>query len=86
MGGTIQSQTLPLTLTRSLTLILTLTRQVRDVAISKRGQAALVEGTVMSRCNQFGISPLESSRRVNLRTMSVRARERIERRVDERHG
>ena len=90
MGGT--PQTLTLTLTLTLTVILTLTlflagtRQVRDVAMSKRGQAHKVEEKFMTRCNQDGMSPVQSEGRFNLRTMSARTKERLQMGVEERHG
>jgi len=71
-----------------LTVNLTLARtgQVRDVTMSKRGQAHKVEEKYIARCNQDGMTPVQSEHRVNLRTMSARSKERLEMRVEERHG
>ena len=40
----------------------------------------------ISPVNEFGLSPLTNERRVNLRTMSARQLQRLETKVDERHG
>jgi hypothetical protein len=40
----------------------------------------------LTRCNQDGITPVHSVGRLNLRTMSAGTKERLEMRVDERHG
>jgi len=61
-------------------------RQVRDVAMSKRGQAHKVEERYLTRCNQYGLSPVEKAGRLNLRTMSASTKQRLEKRVEERHG
>ena len=53
---------------------------------SKRGQATKVDEKWMSPCNQEGLSPFQNSARLNLKTLSVRQRERLEKKVDESHG
>jgi hypothetical protein len=53
---------------------------------SKRGAPQKVDEAFISRVNEFGISPLTSERRLNLRTMSARTKERLEKKVDEQHG
>ena len=70
----------------TITLTLACTRQVRDVTMSKRGQAHKVEEKFIARCNQDGMTPVQSEHRVNLRTMSATSKERLEMRVEERHG
>ncbi len=44
-----------------------------------------MEEKFIARCNQDGMTPVQSENRVNLRTMSARSRERLEKRVEERH-
>jgi hypothetical protein len=56
------------------------------VALSKRGQAHKVDEKWMSRCNQEGVSPVHNKSRINLRTMSAGQLQRLEEKVDERHG
>ena len=53
---------------------------------TKRGEPQKVDEAFISRVNEFGISPLTSERRLNLRTMSARAKDRLEKKVDEQHG
>ncbi len=54
--------------------------------LSKRGEPNKVDEAFISPVNEFGLSPLTNSRRVNLRTMSARQLQRLETKVDERHG
>ncbi len=54
--------------------------------LSKRDEPNKVDEAFLSRVSEFGISPLMNERRVNLRTMSARAKERLEMKVEERHG
>jgi hypothetical protein len=54
--------------------------------LSKRGKPNKVDEAFMSRCNSFGISPFENETRLNLRTVSGRTRERLEKSADERHS
>jgi hypothetical protein len=54
--------------------------------INKRGELNKVDKAFISPVNEFGLSPLTNARRVNLCTMSVRQLQRLETKVDERHG
>jgi hypothetical protein len=54
--------------------------------LTKRGEPQKVDETFIIRVNEFGISPLMNERRLNLRTISVRTRARLEKKVDEQHG
>ena len=54
--------------------------------LSKKGEPNKVDEAFLSRLSEFGISPLMNERRVNLRTMSSSAKERLENKVEERHG
>ena len=45
-----------------------------------------MEEKFIARCNQDGMTPVQSEHRVNLRTMSATSKERLEMRVEERHG
>ncbi len=40
----------------------------------------------MSRCTRFGMSPFGHEQRVNLRIVSARTRERLSKKVEEKHG
>jgi hypothetical protein len=52
----------------------------------KRGHPNKVDEAFMSRCNSFGMSPFGNEQRVNLRTVSARTRERLAKKVEEKHG
>ncbi len=54
--------------------------------MSKRGQAHKVEEKFLTRCSQDVMTPVHSVGRLNLRTMSAGTKERLEMRVEERHG
>ena len=54
--------------------------------LNKRGEPNKVDEAFISPVNEFGLSPLTNARRVNLRTMSARQLQRLETKVDERHG
>jgi hypothetical protein len=54
--------------------------------LNKRGVPNKVDEVFISPLNEFGLSPLTNARRVNLRTMSARQLQRLETKVDERHG
>jgi hypothetical protein len=54
--------------------------------MSKRGQAHKVEEKWMSLCKQDGVSPAQNKARVNLRTISAGQLQRLEEKVEERHG
>jgi hypothetical protein len=54
--------------------------------MSKRGQAHKVDEKFMSRCNQDGVSPVQNMARLNLRTMSARQLDRLQTKVEKRHG
>jgi hypothetical protein len=54
--------------------------------LSKRGEPNKVDEAFISPVNEFELSSLTNSRRVNLRTMSARQLQRLETKVDERHG
>jgi hypothetical protein len=54
--------------------------------LTKRGAPQKVDEAFISHVNEFGISPLTSERRLNLRTISARTKERLEKKVDEQHG
>jgi hypothetical protein len=56
------------------------------VTMSKRGQANKVNEKWMSPCNQEGLSPFQNSARLNMKTISARQRERLEKKADESHG
>ncbi len=59
---------------------------MRNTILSKRGEPNKVDEAFISPVNEFGLSPLTNARRVNLRTMSARQLDRLETKVDERHG
>ena len=54
--------------------------------LSKRGDPSKVDEAFMSRCNSFGMSPFGNEQRLNLRTVSARTRERLAKKVEEKHG
>jgi hypothetical protein len=54
--------------------------------MSKRGQANKVDEKWMSPCNKEGLSPFQNSARLNMKTISARQRERLEKKADESHG
>ncbi len=54
--------------------------------LTKRGEPQKVDEAFISHVNEFGISPFTSERRLNLRTISARTKDRLERKVDEQHG
>jgi hypothetical protein len=56
------------------------------VTLSKRGQATKVDEKWMTPCNQEGMSPYQNSARLNMRTISTRQREHLQKKADERHG
>jgi hypothetical protein len=54
--------------------------------MSKRGHPHKVEEKFLTRCNQDGLTLVHCVGRLNLRTMSAGTKERLEMRVEERHG
>ncbi len=76
---------LTLTLTLSLTLTLTSTL-TQTLTVTQTLTLALTVTLVCARCNGFGISPFQSERRLDLRTISAKTKARLIHEVDARNG